>query len=145
MKIIILFFIAVILSVGCSSVFQHSPSDSMLNTLYAASSVLFSVGIGLVVSIIPHGIKNPFYVKRISANLNRVRNNFLREFLLVTGVHLFYVSIPVISINIFSYPIKFEPKMFDTMLLCLSFFYYLSNFIDIQKLNYDIFKETNKD
>lgn len=145
MKIIILFFIAVVLGVLCSSLFQYRPSEPMLNTLYTASSVLFSIGIGLVVAIIPNGIKNPSYIKKIGANLNRVRNCFLYEFLLVTVVHLFYDACPIVSINFFSYTIMLDPTMLDTMLLCLSFVYYFVNFVDIQKFNNDIFTETNKD
>lgn len=145
MKITILLFIAVILSVLYRCLFEYRPSVSMLNTLYSASSVLFSIGIGLVVAIIPNGIKNPFYIKKIRANLNRLRNCFLIEFLLVTFVHLFYDSCPIKNINIFSYTIILDPVMVDTMLLCLSFVYYFLNFIDIQKFNNDIFTETNKD
>ena len=38
-----------------------------------------------------------------------------------------------------------DPIAFELMLLCLSLVYYYLNFIDIQRLNNDIFEVTNKD
>lgn len=145
MKIIILFFIAIIFSVLYSSVFQYRPLESAIDTLYTVASILFSVGMGLVVSIIPNGIKNLAYAKRIRMNLNRVRNCFFYEFLLITVIHLFHNLLPACNFTIFSYVIIFEPVILEIMLLCLSFVYYFLNFLDIQKLNNDIFEATNRE
>lgn len=147
MKILIQFLIAVVLCMFYSSLFQR-PSEGTVNTLYSVSAILFSVGIGLVVTVVPNGIKNKGYLRRIKGNLNRVRNCFFIEFLVVTGVHLLCTvrDAPNIHLfDLFGYHFMFDPIAFELMLLCLSLVYYYLNFIDIQRLNNDIFEATNKD
>ncbi|HDR1348077.1 TPA: hypothetical protein QB392_002137, partial [Pasteurella multocida] len=53
------------------------------------AGILFSVGLGLIITIVPSGVKNPSYIAEIRRAINKVRNRFFIEFFLIT---LAYIS-----------------------------------------------------
>ncbi len=146
-KIFILILLAAIISVLLSTFLHCSSDKETVNTLFSVSSVLFSVGICLIVTIVPNGVKNKGYIRRIETSLDRVRNCFLVEFFIITAVHLIaleYTSYLTFSVDLSSFQILFDPVTADAVLISLSFVYYSLNFLYIQELNRDIFKALNE-
>lgn len=141
-KILIQILLSVFCGILWSSICHYRPTESAINTLYSVSAILFSVGISLVVTIIPNGIKNKGYVKRIKGTLDRVRNCFFIEFSIITVLHLFLLdhnSWPTYPFELFACHVILDPITVETFLICFSFIYYSFNFLELQKLNRDIF------
>ena len=83
MKIILLFIISCIISLfGCIA---NLPVDTfVIPTLYNAMSIVFSVGMGLIVTFSLEGVKNEKYIKDIRDNIKQIRNKFILLFILCT-------------------------------------------------------------
>ena len=72
MRIFIQLIVASLLSIGISNISEYRPNDSTLNVLYTVSGILFSVGLGLIITFVPNGVKNPAYIVEIRKTLNGV-------------------------------------------------------------------------
>ncbi|XYU81811.1 hypothetical protein ACTG5S_11260 [Pasteurella multocida] len=89
MKIIAQLIVAFFISLLICNIGTYRPSISTLNVLYTVAGILFSVGLGLIITIVPSGVKNPSYIAEIRRAINKVRNRFFIEFFLIT---LAYIS-----------------------------------------------------
>lgn len=115
-----------------------------LNTFYTVSGIMFSIGIGLVVTFNLQGIKNKSYIDEIRKNLNYVRNSYIQYFSLTTICFIIdnYLRTENIDTtlkfsNKFSLP--FNVQLFFFMIILYSIGYFIVNFLELQKLNNDIF------
>ena len=120
-----------------------------MNTFYTVSGIMFSIGIGLVVTFNLQGIKNKSYIIGIRKNLNRVRNSYIIYFTLTTICFVIdnYLRIEKIDttiklLNKFSLP--FNAPLFFFLLILFSISYFIVNFLELQKLNNDIFDKMNE-
>lgn len=84
MKILIKLIAAFTLSIVISNISNYRPNATILNVLYTVSGILFSVGLGLIITLVPNGIRNPIYINEIRQTVNEVRNRFFVEFAIVT-------------------------------------------------------------
>ncbi len=82
MKIIAQLIVAFFISLLICNIGTYRPSISTLNVLYTVAGILFSVGLGLIITIVPSGVKNPSYIAEIRRAINKVRNRFFIEFFL---------------------------------------------------------------
>lgn len=143
MRIFIQLIVASLLSIGISNISEYRPNDSTLNVLYTVSGILFSVGLGLIITFVPNGVKNPAYIVEIRKTLNGVRNRFFIEFSMATLLYVFFstsTNIPIISIKIYENIIlKVDIMLFASIIIFFSLPYFMINFLAIQKLNNDIF------
>ncbi|MEP0004426.1 MAG: hypothetical protein ABJ387_01485 [Balneola sp.] len=115
-----------------------------INTIYTVSGIMFSLGLGLIVTFNMNGVKNPAYISQIRENINDVRNSFLKYFILTTICYIvdFYLrqnGINTFSIEIGTNLFKFNLSILFCLLMMYSIIYYVINFIEIQNLNNDIF------
>ena len=144
-KKLILVMIFIILSV-----FINKQLDEFfMNTIYTVAGIMFSIGIGLVATFSLHGIKNPSYVKTIRKNLNCVRNSFIRYFSISTILYIAdkYIKDDLNSLIIFSFKefsFNFNFSLFAVLVMFYAIFYYIINFLAMQKLNDDIFDKLNE-
>ncbi len=143
--------IGILLTVFISSLFFPEYNDekmgNLVNTIYTISGIMFSIGMGVICTFNPSGIKNENIYSIIENNIFKVRSSFLFYFALST--------IMVITQNIFdlSYRIEvdfdfididitiiLDAKIFTLVMSIIAIIYYIINFQAIQKLNLDIAK-----
>lgn len=140
MKVIFRIVFCLIISIFITY-FSHgyNPSANLLNALFTISGIMFAIGLGLIVSFSPEGVKNPSYIQKIRQTVNEVRNNFLMEFMVVCLVYILS-TLPFFTQEIViteSLTINF--LIFFGLQLAMSIFYFSLNFLSIQKLKNDIF------
>jgi len=131
-----------LLSVIITYLIEYQPNSTILNSIYTVSGILFSIGLGLIISFMPNGVKNRRYLAELRFTVNRIRNKFFLEFGIAT---LLFVVFPLIEklpvINI--YWIKLNFSLFFEVQILSSIPYLIINFLAIQKLNNDLFDRVN--
>jgi hypothetical protein len=125
-----------------------SPDDFFISTLFNVSGVMFSVGLGLIVTFNANGVKNKTYIKQIRRDVARVRNSFIKYFAISSVFYLMEKYLRDNNLSSLIIPIKgFQIHLNCSLFICLfmlySMAYYIINFLNIQKLNNDIFDKTN--
>lgn len=147
-KKLLSFIIIIFMTVALSSLSDVRPDNFFISTIFTVSGIMFSIGLGLITTFNLNGVKNRNYIKTIRANINTVRNSFICYFLITTICYVLdqYISFNDITIFqskyvicIFNFPILFCLFMFYAV--C----YFIVNFLEIQKLNNDIFDKVNEE
>lgn len=129
--------------------------DFFMNTIYTVSGIMFSIGLGLIVTFNIQGIKNKTYIKKIRQNLKDVRNTYILYFTISTicfvidkylrEVDNAIIKGSIISINLTSsFILNFNVAVFLGLLMFYSILYFIINFLAIQDLNDDIFDKLNE-
>jgi hypothetical protein len=123
--------------------------EYFMNTIYSVLGIMFSIGFGIVVNINLAGVKNHDYIRIIRGNIKKVRNSYIYYFTLSTLLFIFErfaaeAGIQRISILEREF-INFDIDIFSATMIILfySIFYFIFNFIEIQRLNEEIFDKTN--
>lgn len=148
MKTIIRGSIVLVLFILSSVLCPIELDDFFTNTIYTVSGIMFSVGLGLIVTFNISGVKNKTYITQLRNNIDRVRNVFLKYFLLSTVCFIldYYLrqrELNITPFNIKNLHIELNWSMLFCLLMLYCIIYYIINFIAIQKLNNDIFDKTN--
>ena len=149
--------ILIVLALLFSIIYDYEVDIFLMNTIYTISGIMFSIGIGLIVTFNLQGIKNKSYILSIRSNLNIVRNNYIKFFVLSTISFILEnylgkidskknsenIGLHIINIggNI-KFSINFS--MFLFLLILFSILYFIINFLELQKLNNDIFDKTSE-
>jgi hypothetical protein len=144
-RIVLLFILFIIISLVCTL----RPDDFFVNTIFTVSGIIFSVGLGLIVTFNIGGVKNKKHIKQLRTNINNVRNSFIIYFFITTVSYILdkYLrdsKIILTFIHIKNFKIELNWSVFFCLLMLYSIVYYIINFIEIQKLNNDIFDKTNE-
>lgn len=137
---VIRFIVVIIITLVISSIAYLSVNDSVLSTLYNVSCIVFSVGMGLIVSFSLNGVREKGYINSIKKNLDNTRSSFIIEFSFVTFFYILYSYIPNIVINY----IRLDWSCFVAVFTVFSICFFVKNFIAIQDLKDDIFERTLK-
>ena len=128
-----------------SSFTDVKPDNLFLNMCFTVSSIVFSVGLSLIVTF---NLKNRYYIEKIRDAIHNMRNKFISYFSMVVIIYLFgnYMNINDIKIiSISGFDIMFDLSTFFCMMIILSVAYFIVNFLEIQKLNEDIFDRVNRE
>ncbi len=139
-------FLLLIVATLCSSIWAIRPDGFFSSTIYTVSGIMFSIGLGLIVTFNPNGVKNREYLKALRTNITGIRNEFLTHFGLSTCYYILnqYLSKPKYEIHAhFKVDISFSWSIYLCLLMIYSAVYFVINFIEIQKLNNDIFDKVN--
>lgn len=140
MKHLIRFFVLVLVLYALSFS-SFSVEKETLNTFYNVSGIMFSVGLGLIVSLNYSDIKNKNYLISIRQNISEIRNIFILYFMAITVLFLFIgkdIDVNIIFSKI-SYDVIFSVFSIYTII------YFVVNFLQIQKLNDDISDKKNRE
>lgn len=133
------FLIAIVLSW-----FNIEISHQTISSLYNVLGIIFSIGMGLLITFRLDGVKNTSYIRNIRANVKYIRNCFIIYFAISTVIYMFYQKIP--AYNCKSYiDTTLIANQFTTYFIAFSMVYFIVNFIAIQKLNEDIYDRINKE
>lgn len=142
MKIFLLTLLSLIIGILCSA-FKISIDTFIITTLYNAICIVFSVGMGLIVTFSLSGIKNPTIVKKIRLNIKSIREKFIILFTLCTILLIFekyWPNITVLYINLRNFSHAATIAFFT-----LSIGYFIHNFTKIQKLRDEMFDRILKE
>ncbi len=141
-KIGIGILISLILSV-CFATFLPVGNSlaSKLNTLYAISGIMFSIGMSLIVTSSFSKIKNTQIRLRFIRAFNDVRNSYILEFIVISIIYMFN-SPELEGVQCgkfhFSYPV------FSAVMIIFSIIFFIVNFIELQTLNTQLDERINK-
>lgn len=120
--------------------------STIVNTLYTVVGIMFSVGIGLVVSFNLHGIVNKKFIKRLRENLEKVRNRYILFLALSTIAFLVFECLcsPIVKFSLWKFNLFYNFSIPAIGVLLYSISYFVINFNSIQKLSDQVFDEVNK-
>ena len=134
MRHLIRFFLLILIASIFGYMLDMPLKEGLISTLYNVSGIMFSIGLGLIVSFNLSGIRNREYIKEIRKNIANIRDVFISYFVVST---LIYIGI--IDFRYKSFYIKIDCSIFACILLLFSIIYFTINFLSIQKLNDEIF------
>lgn len=143
------FIVLIVISLIAGLSVKLKVGEIFMSTIFNVSGIMFSLGLGLIVTFNLNGVKNKGYIKSIRENLLKVRNSFMLYFSIVV---LCFVIDQVLRSNnmevyefiILSKSLNMNWSVFLLVLMLYSILYFIFNFLNIQKLNDAIFDEINK-
>jgi len=138
LKKLLRFILVVLLSLLGSTALSGSFGGAALGTLYSVSGIVFSIGMGLIISFNLGGARERDHVFFIRKNLSQVRKSFIFEFALSTFFYISYPYLPNIEVG----HAKFIWSYFSAIFILSSIVYFVKNFIAIQNLKDEIFDKT---
>lgn len=138
MKILFLFVISFIIGILCY-ILGISSDIFVMSTLYNAVCIVFSVGMGLIVTFSLEGVKNTIFVEDVRKNIRSVRKKFIILFSICTillilekyfhDIIIYNINIGVVITNV------------TIIFFICSIGYFIHNFIKIQTLKDEIFNK----
>lgn len=143
-KRLISIFLLSLFIYGC---FGASLDNNVLSTIYNVSGIIFSVGMGLIITFDLNNIKNVQYIRAIRRRLNVIRNAYILFFSISTVLYISVFFTSEFNLSIYIYLYKNITILFNTnifiqylnLIFCLfSIAYFIVNFIQAQKLKDDI-------
>ncbi len=108
---------------------------------------MFSIGMGMICTLSPDKIQNHSIYLQVKQNVLNVRNVYLGYFAIVSFAYLFYQAFPSFSVNLFTikgFVVVLDATYFTASLNTLGLVYFIVNFIEIQRLNFDISDRTRQ-
>lgn len=136
-----------IISILTYGIFKRALDNNILSTIYSVSGILFSVGMGLIITFNLNDIKNKEYISSIRKRINHIRDTYIEFFALLTFSYLLNFIIPNFGFNI-NLPANFNISFYVdinnfiqyfTLIFCLfTLFYFTINFKGVQKLKDEI-------
>lgn len=143
-KLLINLLLFIVISIIAASVASKKPEPAFLNTVFTISGIMFSIGMGVLSTLSPDRIKNENFYKAIQKNIISVRNSYLLYFGIIALTYLAYQMYPDVklSLNIKKIEIILSLDFAAISLSILGILYFIMNFIEIQRLNFDISDKT---
>lgn len=136
MKICFLFLCSCIVA-AILTYFGISVGTNIISTIFNIIGIVFSIGMGLIVTFSISGVENRSYILIIRNNVRQVRQRFIVLFSICTFLFICDDNIPqhiLYKINLAQLSSNFTLSFF-----ILSIVYFIINFIRLQNLNNDIF------
>ena len=122
MKIILSLLICCVLSIPfCMT--ELSIDEFFISNFYNAICIVFSVGMGLIVTFSLEGVKNIAYIKQIRSNIRDARNKFIALFIICNILLIFEKLCQDITIY------NIEIKKYCSFTTLFFFFYSIFYFI----------------
>jgi len=140
--------VVLLAAIVISMLINLNVQNNFINTLYTVSSVMFSIGMGILVTFNLNSAKNAKLIKTIEANLDATRNTYIFYFLVSTVSFLLENYLSQVKRNVvliyqseeFTLSINFSVAA--CILILYTVLYFVINFLEVQKLNRDVFKNS---
>lgn len=136
--------VIIVFAILLSFFIKWRADDFFMNTIYTVLGIVFSIGIGLVVSFNMSGITKKNIVNKIRGNLVSLRDSYMRYF---TASTIFYILDKYFRDNgnilEFFNEYHFNFSIFALTIMLFSIAHNIYNFIMVQKLNDQIYDELN--
>ncbi|CDG98849.1 conserved membrane hypothetical protein [Xenorhabdus bovienii str. puntauvense] len=123
-------------SVVCSSLIDARPDNYLISTLYTIAGIMFSIGLGLIVTFNMSGVRNKAFIKEIRINLKKVRDSFLFYFAISTIGMLSTQYTPkkdIIFFTINKLNVVFSIQILICFVMSFSILFFIINFLEVQK------------
>ncbi len=150
-KIISISIVVIILTLIASNFCSLKLDDYFMTAIFSITGIMFSVGIGLIVTFNFSQIRKKKIILDLRKNLKKVRDSYIIFFGLSTLCYildyyirktdLYYIVLHLGE----SLSLKVNLSIFFLISMLCSIFYFILNFISIQKLNEDLFDRINKE
>jgi len=139
-KLLVNISLFLVISVAVASATSKIPSISFLNTIYTVSGIMFSIGMGVLCTLNPDKVKNDAYYKAIKVNVLEVRDSYLVYFFIISIMYLIYQIYPEANFikSFGEFQITLDLACATLFINILGILYFISNFMQIQKLGFDI-------
>lgn len=137
--------IVFILSIFISTFCDIKIDDFFMGTIYTVSSIMFSIGVSILVTFNLHNIKKKSTILRIRSNIVYVRNSFIKYFFLSTIFFVLERYLRKSKLNLLEFydneSLNFQINIsfIAAFLIFYLIIYYVINFVEVQKLNDEIF------
>lgn len=144
---VISFLLITIITIGFPSIMNWRPDTFLLSTLYTVCGIMFSIGLGLIVTFNMNGVKNKSYINKIRKNLTSVRDSFLIYFVISTTCLVLgqYLNDVDVKFEVKGTVITISPVMLFFSLIIYSIIFFIINFLEVQRLSQDIFDKINQE
>lgn len=139
------FFVIIVISIVLSTI-NIIPGEFFVSTIFTVIGIVFSVGLGLIVTFNISGIKNKDFLLEIRKTINTVRNSFIFYFILsivayLTIKFLIDAKLEQTSFEFGKSSIIFHWTFGLCIIMLISLYYFIANFFSIQRLNNQIHDE----
>lgn len=144
-RIAIILFIALLLAL----LVNVKVSDFFMSTIFNVSGIMFSLGLGLIVTFNINGVKNKKFIASIRESLGNVRNSFIKYFAVAVVCYILDEVLKSHGVETLNFTIRTQSfsvnwSIFFSTIMFYSIIYFVFNFLEVQRLNNDIFDELNK-
>ena len=131
------FLLLIVASTTISSLSDWEVPIEVLSTFYTVAGIMFSIGLGVIAGFDLRDIKNKEYLCIIRNIIGEARENFILFFALATLGQLLYQSVKDKKFAL-DFSIQFNCGVFITLIVLFTIFYFVVNFIQLQKLRNQI-------
>lgn len=138
MKILIKIFILIIIPIVAYLLYPHAIDNNVLSTIYNVSGILFSVGMGLIITFNLNEIKNTDYIKIIRIRINIIRDKFIGFFTVMTILYISNYIIQNYNFKVLNININIFMQWFSLIFCLFTILYFTINFISVQHLKDEI-------
>lgn len=149
MRILIKIFFIVIVTVIYSTIIDVKSSPVFISTIYNIAGIMFSIGLGLIVTFNLSGIKNPVYISKLRLNIKRISRLFIFYFSIASLCYLLsnvkFANPCLVSPNFFNYKLIFSFNIVYNLIILYSIIYFIINFLMIRELNDDLYDRINEE
>lgn len=144
---LLLSIIPILLAICVATFSGLKVNDAFLNTIYTVAGIMFSIGMGVICTFNPERIRNNSYLKDIRADISGIRLSYIFFFGFSSILYLANQLFPIYKK---CFETKFLEICFDLPItvVAVSVFgiiYYIINFLEIQKLNFQITDRINSE
>ena len=137
MKIFFIFLVSCV-TAALLAYFEIYVETDIISTLFNTIGIVFSIGMGLIVTFSITGVENEDYILSIRKNIKKIRQRFITLFSICTILFIckdnIFQKITYGDVNFSNIALNFILSFF-----IFSIFYFIVNFIRLQNLNNDIF------
>jgi hypothetical protein len=113
--------------------------EFLISTLFTVSGIMFSVGLGLIVTFNAYGVgmRNPKYLRQIKDTIYKVRKSYILHFIIST---FWILSNHFIGNNLLGLDSRYVHfwSILTLLFILFSIFHYGANFIALHNLSNDI-------
>ncbi|WP_291076451.1 MULTISPECIES: hypothetical protein [unclassified Empedobacter] len=125
-------------------------SDYFMNAIFTVMGIMFSIGMGLIVTFNLSSIKNKTVLKVIRENIKKLQTSFITLFSVSALIYIieYFFRDQNTNINTFKLlsvkevDVNFNLSLFALCFLSFSIIFFIVNFTQLQKLNNDILDQT---
>lgn len=149
MRTFIKIFFVIIVTVIYSTIIDVKIPPPFISTIYNIAGIMFSIGLGLIVTFNLSGVKNPGYISKLRLNIKRISRLFIFYFFIaslcfllsnVTATNKHWNLIITSDVTL-----KFSLNVAYNIIILYCIIYFIINFLAVRKLSDDIFDLINKE
>jgi hypothetical protein len=146
-KNLLISVLAIVLTICLETFSKIKVGDAFLNTIYTVSGMMFSIGMGVVCTFNPERIKNNSFLNEIRVDIAKIRSNYIYFFSISSALYLGNQLLPNLKscCEFGSLKLCVELPVAAIVFSSFGIIYYITNFLAIQKLNFQITDRINSE